>query len=535
MALINERPLNVLHPECQEFLDNLGEFEPDELLLGYQKRWIADNSQLKIAEKSRRTGLTWAEAAINALTASTRKSDGGSDCFYIGTNKDMAREYIDAVAMWGKAFNYAASETQEEVFKDEDKDILAFVIYFASGFKVKALSSNPTNLRGMKGFVVIDESAFNEKLKETVNGAMALTMWGGKIRLISTHNGFDNLFNELIIDSRAGKKDYSIHTIDLDDACSEGLYKRICQVTKQKWTQEKENKWKQDLIKNSATEAGALEEYYCIPQNGSGQWLTRPMIEKNMSKETPVIALEKSDEFNLLDEKVRRAEIDDWCNETLRPVISKLNPDLKHYAGEDFARNGDLTVIPVGAEQPNLDLDVQFVVELRNIPFKQQEQIVLFILEHLPNFAGAAFDARGNGQYLSECAADRFGKWDEKTQYGLIDCVMLSEKWYRENTSPFKSALEDSTLINIPKTDDMLKDLRAFELVKGVPRIPDKRTTSTDGNKRHGDAGIALLLMHYAQRNISAKIVEYGYEAVTQKDNFFDDDGFKDRFIRGNL
>lgn len=147
MALLNNRPLNELAPECQSFLDCIHAFNPMELLLGYQKRWIADDSQLKIAEKTRRCGLTWAEAADNALIASTRKSDGGSDVFYIGSNKEMAREYIDAVAMWAKAFNYAAGEIQEEVFEDEDKDILTYVIYFASGFKVKALSSNPKNLR----------------------------------------------------------------------------------------------------------------------------------------------------------------------------------------------------------------------------------------------------------------------------------------------------------------------------------------------------------------------------------------------------
>ena len=113
-------------------------FDPNELLLGYQKRWIADKSQLKIAEKSRRTGLTWAEAADDALIASLAKKDGGSDVFYIGSNKEMAREFIDAVAMWARAFNYAAGEIQEEVLQDEDKDILTYVIYFASGFKVKS-------------------------------------------------------------------------------------------------------------------------------------------------------------------------------------------------------------------------------------------------------------------------------------------------------------------------------------------------------------------------------------------------------------
>ena len=32
---------------------------PDSVLLPYQKRWVADESPLKIAEKSRRTGLTY--------------------------------------------------------------------------------------------------------------------------------------------------------------------------------------------------------------------------------------------------------------------------------------------------------------------------------------------------------------------------------------------------------------------------------------------------------------------------------------------
>ncbi|NMU69200.1 hypothetical protein HKA89_10555, partial [Vibrio parahaemolyticus] len=55
-------------PELNEATKGiLIEFDPDELLLGYQKRWIQDDSVLKIAQKSRRTGLTFAEAADSAL------------------------------------------------------------------------------------------------------------------------------------------------------------------------------------------------------------------------------------------------------------------------------------------------------------------------------------------------------------------------------------------------------------------------------------------------------------------------------------
>lgn len=149
----------------------LVEFDKDELLLGYQKRWIADDSVLKIAEKSRRTGLTFAEAADSSLTAGAAKGEGGSNVFYVGSNKEMAREFIDAVGLWAKIFDKAAGEVQEEVINNEDKDILTFVIYFESGFKVQALSSNPSNLRGMQGTVIIDEAAFHDCLAEVLSGA----------------------------------------------------------------------------------------------------------------------------------------------------------------------------------------------------------------------------------------------------------------------------------------------------------------------------------------------------------------------------
>jgi len=470
-------------------------FDPNELLLGYQKRWIADKSQLKIAEKSRRTGLTWAEAADDALIASLAKKDGGSDVFYIGSNKEMAREFIDAVAMWARAFNYAAGEIQEEVLQDEDKDILTYVIYFASGFKVKALSSNPKNLRGMQGVVVIDEAAFHEYLAEVLKAALALTMWGAKVRLISTHNGADNLFNELILDSRAGRKRYSVHTITLDDACAEGLYQRICQVSKQEWTVEKEAEWKENLLNDTATKEDAEEEYYCVPKNGTGLWLSRALIERQMSESTPVIRMTAKDGFSLVPEPTRYQEMQDWCETTLRPILQTLDKTQLHFLGEDFARSGDMTSFVVLAQQQNLIQSVRLIVELGNMPYKQQEQIVLFILKHLPRFAGAAFDARGNGGYLAEAARDAFGS--------LVDCVQLSEKWYREHTAPFKAALEDGELDSIPKDADILADLRSFQVVKGVPRIPDKRTKSADGkNKRHGDTAISLLLAHYASRQL---------------------------------
>ncbi|HCL4296972.1 TPA: hypothetical protein N2C46_005928, partial [Pseudomonas aeruginosa] len=41
----------------------------DAVFLGYQQRWFEDESPIMIAEKSRRTGLTWAEAGRNVINA----------------------------------------------------------------------------------------------------------------------------------------------------------------------------------------------------------------------------------------------------------------------------------------------------------------------------------------------------------------------------------------------------------------------------------------------------------------------------------
>ena len=112
-----------------------------------------------------------------------------------------------------------------------------------------ALSNRPSNLRGKQGRVIIDEAAFVEDLPELLKAALALLMWGGQVIIISTHDGAENPFNELIQDVRAGNLPYSLHRITLDDALSAGLYRRICRVTKQDWTPEAEEAWRADLIK----------------------------------------------------------------------------------------------------------------------------------------------------------------------------------------------------------------------------------------------------------------------------------------------
>jgi len=488
MTTITETPLGAI---AEGNYQTLKAFDSTEVLLGYQKRWIADESPLKIAEKSRRTGLTWAEAADATLCAATAKSEGGCNHFYVGSNKEMAREFIEAAAMWAKAFDKAAGDIREEIFVDdgqEGREILTFVVYFASGFKIQALSSNPANLRGMQGNVTIDEAAFHDRLAEVLKAALALTMWGSRVRLISTHNGADNLFNELIQDSRAGKKRYSVHRITLDEACTEGLYQRICQVTRHPWSQQAEDDWKTNLLRDTATEEDALEEYYCVPKQGGGAYLSRALIESRMEP-APVVRFTGTEAFNRQSKAQRRAEMKAWLEAHIQPLLEQLNPNEDHVFGEDFARTGDLTVLAPAAIKPDLRRVVPFMVELQNVPFNQQKQVIYYILDGMPRFRFAAFDARGNGQNLAEDTADDYG-----TQ--RIEQVMLSQSWYLQNMPHLKAAFEDDT-ITIPRDSEIVDDLRAVQVIKGIPKVPEGNTGNSQ-KQRHGDAAIALAMMYYA-------------------------------------
>lgn len=476
--------------------------ENEPVLLGYQARWFEDESEVKIAEKSRRTGLTWAEAAGNVITASKPKRRGGRNVFYVGSRQEMALEYIAACGLFAKAFNQLAGAAAEGIFKDEDgsKEILTYTIRFPnSGFKITALSSRPSNLRGMQGDVVIDEAAFHDSLHELLKAAMALTMWGARVRIISTHNGVDNEYNQYVQDARAGRKPYSVHRITLDDALQDGVFKRICYVTGQKWSPEAEAAWRQKTIDNAPSKEAADEEYFCVPSQSGGSALSRVLIEARMDTAYPVIRLAKDASFNEWPEHLRVAEIKDWCDDNLLKLLINLDPKNQHCFGEDFGRLGDLTVIEPMAIEQNLNRTIPFSVELRNIPFKQQEQILFYIVDRLPRMIGGALDAGGNGMYLAEQARHRYGS-------ERIHEIKLSDAWYLENMPPFKAAFEDGTL-TIPADADQANDLRALQVINGIIKLP-KAKTEVGSNQRHGDSAISKALAYFASRN-GASEIEY--------------------------
>lgn len=483
-------------------------------LLPYQQRWCADRAQVKVMEKSRRIGLSWGEAADTALLAA---SASGMNAFYIGYMKDMAKEFIADCASFAKAYSLAAgdiSETEEVWFEGEEKkSIFVYTLRFQSGWRIEALSSAPRNLRGKQGRVILDEFAFHQNQKELLKAALALLIWGGEVHVITTHNGADNEFNQLVLDIRAGKKPYSLHRVTFRDAINDGLYERVCLRTGKTPTAADRDVWVKGIYDQYG--AAAEEELDCVPTNSGGAWLSRALIEARMH-DAPVLRWKPpADDFSLWPEHLRTAEMREWLEANVLPLLTGLDPELRSGFGFDFGRTGDLSVLLPFQVTKILRRRFPFALELSNCPFDQQREALYYIGDRLPRFFAGKLDSRGNGQYLAEKAVQKWGQ-------GRIEAVMLSQAWYRDNTAPFKAALEDGTA-ELVRDADHLDDLRAFQVIKGIPLLPDTRTKGQDGRQRHGDAGVAYLLAYAASRAEGIATTE-GFQSSPRHGGGDDDD-----------
>lgn len=483
-------------------------FDPlsDGVLMQHQVEWLKIHSDFKVAKKGRRTGITFAEALDDTITAASRKSAGGDNVFYVGDTKEKGLEFIGYCARFARTMAEAQSgglsEIEEFLFEDQDekgttKHITAYRIRFASGFRIVALSSRPANIRGLQGIVVIDEAAFHADVQGVLDAANALLIWGGKIRVISTHNGKNNPFNQLVKDVEDGEygEDVRVFSVTFDEAVANGLYERVCLMRGWTPTPEGKEKWYKGIrAKYGPRKAAMREELDAIPRDGSGVAIPGIWIENAMTEERPVLRLALDDDFATRPEGERISWCDKWIEDHLNPVLSTLE-QLPHVFGMDYARHRHFSALIPLTITELLRLRAPFVIELNNVPTRQQEQILWRMIRGLPRFCGGAIDATGPGQTIAEYTADKFGP-------DLIHQVDLSRAWYAEWMPKMIRGFEDGTF-DLPKDVNMDNDLRAVVDVDGIPMVPkiQRRDLKDPDLVRHGDGAIALVLAKFAAQN----------------------------------
>ncbi|BCH42361.1 TPA: hypothetical protein ME558_004272 [Klebsiella pneumoniae] len=511
----------------------------DGVLMAHQVECLKYDVSILAIPKGRRTGITFAWGLNSTLIAGAQKAAGGDNVYYIGDTKEKGLEFIGYVAKFARVI--AAQQAQdvsaieEFLFEDQDEQgntrmIAAYRVRFASGFQVAALSSRPANIRGLQGVVIIDEAAFHADVQGVLDAATALLIWGGRIVVISSENGKNNPFHQFCKDIEEGRygDDAAVLRITFDDAVTNGLFERVCAMKGEVATVEGKKTW-YNRIRNAygPRKAAMREELDAIPRDGNGICIPGVWIERAMPEERPVIRLALDDDFIHMTEAERAAWGNDWIDRELRPVMAEtLNPEQRHVFGMDFARHRHFSSIVPMAIMQNLCRDVPFLLELNNVPSALQQQILFWLIEHLPRQSGGAMDATGPGMVLAEYTADRYGR-------PRIAEITLNRKWYGFWMPKFTGLFEDSMII-LPRDENTAQDLRAVENIDGVPMVAslEKKDLKDPELVRHGDTAIAGCLANYAALNLATEIA---FESTGERDIFRVLSGFGDSSSAGEF
>lgn len=468
-------------------------------LLPYQRAWAYDRSRVKVCVKSRRVGITWATAWEAVDVASARRDAGGMDVWYQANSLDDAREFIDDCADWVRwlqplvAGLAASADVADEHLIFGDEKILAFTITFASGFKIHALTSKPRRLRGKQGYAILDEAAYHDNLGEWLKAALPFLTWGGRVAVISTVNGVENEFHDLVEDVRKRKRKYSLHEVDIHKAIAQGLYQRICRKLGVRWTPDADREWLEQLREDNGD--GFEEEYECVPRKSGASYIPQHLIHGRMVlplDQCPVIEfkaardLDKSkwgkESWDDVPVEQRRKEMRRWLDQNVGPHLKRL-AGVELYGGVDFGRVANLTVLTLLELTRDMTRRTRLVLELDEVPWDQQDQVLDYVWERLPKLRKVCLDATGIGDKPAEHARDVIGD--------RAEMVKLTPGWYAEHWPMLKRRFEDGA-IELPNHKPLFDDLRALKRVGGRVEIGGKT------QKRHGDGAVSLVLAEAA-------------------------------------
>lgn len=514
------------------------DFNPlaDGVLMAHQSQWITMQQDLDIAvcEKGRRTGITFAQALADTITAATAKGEGGSNVYYMADTREKGLEYIGYVGKFAQIIARGqATRIEQFIFEDQKEDgssrqIQSYRVRFASGYQIVALSSRPENIHGLQGIVDLDEAALHKDVSKVLESATALLIWGGKIRVWSTHRGKKNPFNQLVADVQAGRygKKAKAIRITFDDAVANGLYERVCAMNGTQPTAEGKKDWYTAIRQAYGPRKAAMrEELDVIPRDGDGAAIPSVWIERAMPEVRTVLRIVFDDNFPRRSEHERESWTATWIAKNLMPVLHQVAEGFKGRwaVGMDFARHRHFSVIIPAKIDQQLRRDVPFLIELANAPARQQEQILWAMLDTLKKWTFAG-DASGPGQTLMEYTGDRYGRaeFDDKSQQytgGPVHEVVLSRPWYSEWMPKYITLFEDG-FISLPRDASLEDDHRAIEYVDGIPMVPrlERRDLKDASLIRHGDGAIAGALMSFAAINFTGDAV-YAYHSVREAQN----------------
>ena len=403
----------------------------DALMLPYQAAWVRDRSRIKLVEKSRQIGFSWATAydlVRQAALESTRL-----DTWVSSRDELQARLFLEDCKKFGDILDIAASALGEGVYKDDGgKPYTSFDLKFNNGTTIHSMSSNPDAQAGKRGTRVLDEFALHPDPVKLYAIAYPGITWGGQMAIISTHRGADNFFNKLVQEAKfnGNPKKISLHRVTLEDALNQGFLAKLQSklADGDPRLDMDEADYFNDVKSKCADEESFLQEYMCVPADDASVFISADILEGCF---------------------YRYGEI--WETE-----IEACAGDL--YMGVDVGRDNDLTVIWV-LEKLGGMLFTRRVETLKGMKFSEQEA-VLYPYLALPKMRRCCIDQTGLGRQFAERAQERFGKY-------RVEGVQFTAQSKEKMAYPMRAKFEDKT-IRIPDSTEIRADIRAVKKTVGA-------------------------------------------------------------------
>ncbi len=452
--------------------------QTDDLFLPYQRRWIEDDSVLKLIEKSRQVGLTWGTAyrivRLHALASYKRDS-------WISSRDEMQAMLFIADCKKFASLLQIAAEDMGLTIVDPAAKTSAYTLRFANGTCIYSLSSNADAQAGKRGNRLFDEFALHPDPKRLYDiGSPGIT-WGGSLEIISTHRGAQNYFNKLILEVREGgnPKNISLHRVTLQDALDEGfLHKLQSKLPEGDFRQEMDEADYFNYVRSTcSTEEQFMEEFMCQPADDSSAFISYELLMACSRHEYKknVIHLNKDNNWHALD---------------LTEEVGKYRLDFtgEYYLGMDIARKRDLSAIWLAQKVGSLMLP-KLVISLEACRFARQEEVLYSLLE-VVQLKRACIDATGIGAQLAERARERFGS--------KVEDVMFSNSWKEDAATKLHMQMEDRSFL-VPLDDHVFADFRSIRKVTtsaGHHRYEGERKNADS----HADRFWAAALCNHAQQ-----------------------------------
>ena len=441
------------------------------VLLPYQAAWVNDTSRLKIAEKSRQIGWTWATGY--GLTRRKSLQTARLDAWISSRDDIQARLFLEDCKGFAQILQLGAKDLGEKAV--DEKGNTAFVMMMANSLRIHSMSSNPDAQAGKRGDRVLDEFALHPDPRKLYAIAYPGITWGGSLEIFSTHRGSGNYFNQLIreIREKGNPKGWSLHRVTLQDALDQGfLYKLQSKLPAEDERQEMDEAEYFDFIRKGAPDDESFQqEYMCVASDDASAFI----------------------EWSLIDGCTYPAE-ENW--EWPAPV-QVLGAEL--YGGLDIGRHHDLTSFTLVEKTGGMH-QVRKRIDLQGMKFSEQEAVLYPWFEICRR---VCIDATGLGMQFAERSAERFGKYK-------CEGVTFTSKSKEELAYPVRAAFEDR-MIRIPYADDKLKsDIRAIR--KEVTASGNVRFAADRGTNGHADRFWGLALALHAGKTSRAPV---GFDTLT--------------------